>query len=121
MPETSDPLGQVVVSCDLSSSLCFPHPHCGGGVSLNIPGCPGTPSVNQVGLQLTETHLPLPLPPNIAIPCLETLATELYMGPGSNLSSQERSKFQMECPRIPAVLSIWGGWRRWVRWKRQTA
>jgi hypothetical protein len=65
--------------------------------------------------------LPLPLPPNIAIPCLETLATELYMGPGSNLSSQERSKFQMECPRIPAVLSIWGGWRRWVRWKRQTA
>ena len=29
-------------------------------VSLCSPGCPGTRSVDQAGLELTEIHLPLP-------------------------------------------------------------
>jgi hypothetical protein len=29
-------------------------------LSLCSPGCPGTHSVNQAGLELAETHLPLP-------------------------------------------------------------
>ena len=29
-------------------------------VSLCSPGCPGTHSINQAGLELTEIHLPLP-------------------------------------------------------------
>jgi hypothetical protein len=29
-------------------------------VSLCSPGCPGTHSVDQAGLELTEIHLPLP-------------------------------------------------------------
>ena len=31
-------------------------------VSVCVPHCHGTPFVDQIGIELTEIHLPLPLP-----------------------------------------------------------
>ena len=63
-------------------SGCFPFSR----VSLCRPGSPGTHSVDQASLKLTETHLPLHLGAEIKCMCSHSLALSFLLKDGVGLT-----------------------------------
>jgi hypothetical protein len=67
-------------------------------VSLCSPGCPGTHSVDQAGLELTEIHLPLP--PSQVLGLKACTNSQLISNSliGSNSSTQKAKTGRLQVP-----------------------